>query len=461
MQAIILSGGIGSRLWPISSKTKPKPFIKMVDKQSLLQKAFARANNLKQIKGIITVANQAFFSDIKNEYSQINSLLPHHFILEPFGKNTTAAIASAALLTRELHGPNELMLILPADHLITNLNAFSNAVEQAKNLALKGKIVTFGIKPTAPVSSYGYLEYEDNKVKRFVEKPSVEMAKHYIKCGNFLWNSGIFCFTAESILQEMSTHCPLILDRVQASVQKSKRSDGKKIELDQELFNQTPEESIDYAVMEKSKNLAVIPCDIGWKDIGTWESLSSEGVVDSDGNQVKGKAALHNVSDCYIENNGQLIGAVGVKNLAIIGTKNGVLVTNKQNSDEVRNIYSQIHDDFSDEQIFPWGKIKSIQESDDIKIDQIEVNPRASFALSDDFHYSANWMITKGVALFSINGFLNRVAAKESKYIMMTDSAFLTNMKNEPLVIITVRLSEPLMKNYQIFAGENSKISNE
>lgn len=458
MQAIILSGGVGSRLWPISSKTRPKPFIQMEDGQSLLQKAFARANYLKLVTGITTVTNQAFFSDIKNEYLQINSQLTNHFILEPFGKNTAAAIASAALLTKELNGPDELMLTLPADHLITDLSAFSSAVEQAANLALEGKIVTFGIKPNIPSTSYGYLEHEGSRVKKFIEKPSIEMAKQYIQSGNFLWNSGIFCFSAASILEEMRIHCPIILDRVEDSMKKSNRSDGGKIELEEESFFQTPAESIDYAVMEKSKNLAIIPCDIGWKDIGTWESLSSEGAVDSDGNQVKGKAALHNVSDCYIENNGQLIGAVGVKNLAIIGTKKGVLVTSKQNSDEVRNIYSQIYDNFSDERIFPWGKIKSIQESDDIKIDQIEVNPRASFALADDFHYSANWMVTKGTALFSINGFLNKIPAKESKYIMVTDSAFLTNMKNEPLVIITVRLSEPLMKNYQIFAEENSKI---
>lgn len=458
MQAIILSGGVGSRLWPISSKTQPKPFIKMEDGQSLLQKAFARANHLKQITGVITVANQALFSDIKNEYLQINSRLTNHFILEPFGRNTTAAITSAALLTKELRGPDELMLTLPADHLITDLNAFSNAVEQATHLALEGKIVTFGIKPSRPATSYGYLEYEGTRVKKFIEKPNLEMAEQYIKCGDFLWNSGIFCFSAASILEEMRTHCPLVLEKVEASMKKSKRSDGGKIELDEKSFFQTPEESIDYAVMEKSKNIAVIPCDIGWKDIGTWESLSSEGAVDSDGNQIKGKAALHNVSDCYIENNGQLIGAVGVKNLAIIGTKNGVLVTSKQNSEQVRNIYSQIYSELSQEKLFPWGKIKSIQESDDIKIDQIEVNPRASFALADDFYYSANWMVTKGTALFSINGFLNKVPAKESKYIMVTDSAFLTNMKNEPLVIITVRLSEPLMKNYQIFAEETSKI---
>lgn len=466
MQAIILSGGVGSRLWPVSSAVCPKPFIKMEDGQSLLQKAFLRAINLKNVSGLITVANRDFLSSIKNEYTKIGNDLKRegiksHFILEPFGKNTAAAIASSALLVEECYGRDEVMLILPADHLISNQLAFEAAVEEAKILAFGGKIVAFGIKPDNPVVSYGYIEYEGNEVKRFIEKPNLELAQEYIKKDGFLWNSGMFCFTAGSILREMSIHSPLILDKVRHSMVSGSHINNMEIKLDSDAFNLVPEESIDYAVMEKSTNLAVVPCDIGWKDVGTWESLSRETSVDASGNRVKGRATLYNVSDCYIENNGQLLGVVGVKNLAIIGTKNGVLVTNKQNSDEVRNIYSQIRDDVSDEKNFSWGKIKRIQESQDIKIDQIEVNSRGSVDLTKDFQYSANWMVAKGVAQFSVNGVLFNVAAKESRNVMMTDAAFLTNIGDDTLVIITVRLSEYLFKNYQMFSEENNRVSNE
>jgi mannose-1-phosphate guanylyltransferase len=466
MRAIILSGGVGSRLWPVSSEVRPKPFIKMEDGQSLLQKAFLRAVNLDNVTEIITVANRNFLSSIKNEYAQIDDSLGRNsadlsFILEPFGKNTAAAIASAALLVKESYGPDEVMLVLPADHLVADQEAFREAVKKAKILALDGKIVTFGVKPDNPVVSYGYIECEGSTVKRFIEKPNLELAEEYVKKEEFLWNSGIFCFTAGSMLCEMDKYSPLILDKVHHAIKQGKRLNETEIELDDIAFSLVPEESIDYAVMEKSKALAVVSCDIGWKDIGTWESLSREVSVDSSGNRVKGKATLYNVSDCYIENNGQLMGIVGVKNLAIIGTKNGVLVTNKQNSDEVRNIYSQIRDNVCEEKIFSWGKIKCIQESHDIKIDQIEVKPRASIDLAKDFKYSANWMVVKGVALFSVDGLIFKVAARESKHVTITDSVFLTNVRNEYLVVVTVRLSEHLLRNYQTFSEENKRVSNE
>ncbi|MDP5020939.1 MAG: mannose-1-phosphate guanylyltransferase, partial [Rickettsiaceae bacterium] len=222
MQAVVLSGGVGSRLWPISSKICPKPFLVLEDGQSLLQKAYLRAVNLDLVTDIITVANQDLFSRIQDEYSRVERLVTHpitsRFILEPFGRNTASAISAAALQIEEYYGPDEVMLVLPADHLILDQGRFGDAVHRAQKLALDGELVTFGIKPNSPETGYGYIEYHGNKVERFVEKPSLELAQEYLQKGNFLWNSGIFCFTAGSILREMARYCPVILDNVRCAL---------------------------------------------------------------------------------------------------------------------------------------------------------------------------------------------------------------------------------------------------
>lgn len=464
MQAVILAGGVGSRLWPVSNKTRPKPFIKMDDGQSLLQKVFLRAANCSLVTNIITVANYDLISQIQEEYSGVENALKKpitsHFILEPYGKNTAAAIASAALVVQEYYGPNEMMLMLPADHLISDQSAFEEAVIKAKSLASNGAIVTFGIKPDRPEVGYGYIEHDGNSVKCFVEKPSLQLAQEYIARGDFLWNSGMFCFTAGSILQEMEKHCPAILNQVRHSMCLVKGKQPIKIELDSVSFNLVPKESIDYAVIEKSDKIKVIPCDIGWQDIGTWSALSKLSTVDSCGNRVQGKATLHNVSDCYIENNGALLGVVGVKNLAIISTKNGFLVTSKQNSEEVRNIYSQLQNNISDIQEFFWGRVEEMQENQNIKMHRIEVNPAASIDISKYFPHSANWIVAQGCAQFFVNNQLSNLSINESQYIQMGRLARLTNIGDTLLTIITIQLDDYLSQNGIMSSIEIGKVSN-
>jgi len=464
MQAVVLSGGVGSRLWPISSKIRPKPFLVLEDGQSLLQKAFIRAANIDLVTDIITVTNHDFFSQVRDEYSRVSSLVKKpiisQFILEPFGKNTAAAIAAAALQIDEYYGPDEVMLVLPADHLILDKERFEDAVRKAQKLALDGELVTFGIKPDSPETGYGYIEHHGNKVERFVEKPSLELAQEYLQNGKYLWNSGIFCFTVGSILREMALYCPLILDNVGCSMHLSNRTDNRKVELNSLAFSLVPEESIDYAVMEKSARIAVIPCDIGWKDIGTWDSFSKLAPEDSDGNRIKGNATLHDVSNCYIENNGQLVGVVGVKNLAIISTKNGLLVTNKQNSEAVRNIYSQLYDHVNNDQNFPWGKVLILQKDQLIKLNQVEINPGATVEIAKHFQYAANWMVTRGIAKFLVNNQQIILSKNESKYIPQGDVESIINIGNEPLVIITVQLDDYLAKNDIVTSIEIDKASN-
>jgi len=289
----ILCGGAGSRLWPVSREMHPKPFIRLADGQSLLQKAWIRGAALNDVLEVLTVTNRELFFKTEDEYREVAgigpSIVTNSFILEPFGRNTAPAIAAAALYVHEIHGSDALMLVLAADHLIADQEAFSQAVGRATQLAQQGKLVTFGIQPETPETGYGYIEAEGNKVRRFVEKPSLGKAQENLASGRYLWNSGMFCFSAGVMLREMEQHCPTILSAARECMAKSRRAEGKgfaQVELTPETFDLIPSESIDYAVMEKSANVAVVPCSIGWSDIGSWNALGDLTVSDEKVNRI-------------------------------------------------------------------------------------------------------------------------------------------------------------------------------
>jgi len=320
---VILSGGAGSRLWPVSREQNPKPFIRpVVNGPSLLQGSFLRGLSLEGVKNLITVTNSHFLHRTREEFAELQvSDAFVSYILEPFGRNTAPAIAAAAIQAITEHGSEAVLLVLAADHLITETEAFQNAVSQAMELAQAGKLVTFGIQPHAPETGYGYIEAEGNKVIRFVEKPSFESAKEYLNSGKFLWNSGIFCFKATTLLAEMSEHCPDVLAAIQkcmtgAKVENTEVSNN--IWLDGIDFNHVPDISIDYAVMEKSSQVAVIPCDIGWSDIGSWLALADLQLADENGNQIQGDVTHHNTRNCIIQSPDRLIGTVGIDNLTVV-----------------------------------------------------------------------------------------------------------------------------------------------
>ncbi|MCC7006118.1 MAG: mannose-1-phosphate guanylyltransferase, partial [Ottowia sp.] len=320
----ILCGGAGSRLWPVSRERHPKPFIRLADGQSLLQKAFLRGAALAHAKEILTVTNRELFFKTEDEFREVNSTgLATSFILEPFGRNTAAAIAAAALHVVKAHGKDTIMLILAADHLIADQEAFAKAVTQATTLAQQGKLVTFGIQPNAPETGYGYIEADGNTVLRFVEKPSLETAQAYVDSGRFLWNSGMFCFQANAILQAMEKYCPDILAATTACVEQSRLAKGKgftHLDLDANSFAQIPDNSIDYSVMEQSDQVAVVPCAIGWSDIGSWSALGELSSPDAQGNRIDGQALLHDVTNCYIQSGKRVVGAIGLDNLIIVDT---------------------------------------------------------------------------------------------------------------------------------------------
>lgn len=450
---VILCGGAGSRLWPVSREMHPKPFIRLSDGQSFLQKAFLRGAQLPDVAEILTVTNREIFFKTEDEYREVNtSRLPTSFLLEPFGRNTAAAVAAATLHVAAKQ-PDAILLVLAADHLIADPSAFAEAVGEARQLAKQGSLVTFGIKPDAPETGYGYIEAEGNRVLRFVEKPDAATAATYLETGRFYWNSGMFCFKASIMLEEMRQHCAGLLDAVQACLAQSRCADGKgfiQCELAPELFEKVPEDSIDYAVMEKSSRVAVVPCNIGWSDIGSWSALGDLSTPDANGNRVEGEALLHDVGNCFIRSNERLVGAVGVRDLIIIDTPDALLVADKSRDQDVKHLYNQLK--ASDHEAHklhrtvhrPWGDYTVLEEGDRYKIKRIVVKPGASLSLQMHHHRSEHWIVVSGMAKV-INGESEKlVATNESTYIPAGHPHRLNNPGVLDLVMIEVQSGEYL-----------------
>ncbi|GAA0574176.1 mannose-1-phosphate guanylyltransferase/mannose-6-phosphate isomerase [Caenispirillum bisanense] len=450
---VILCGGAGSRLWPVSREAHPKPFIRLNDGQSLLQKAFLRAAQLPGVTGVLTVTNRDFFFKTADEFREVNAgRLPLSYLLEPIGRNTAAAVAAATLHVAESN-PDAILLVLPADHLIADQAAFAAAVAQAVDLAKAGSLVTFGIQPTAPETGYGYIEADGPRVKRFVEKPDRQTAQHYLQSGNFYWNSGMFCFAAQTMLDEMGAYCPVILDRVRASLAQSHTAQGgdfSQRELDVANFALVPEDSIDYAVMEKTARAAVVPCDIGWSDIGSWTSLGDLNEADARGNRVEGEALLKDTENCYIRSEERLIGAVGVRDLIIVDTPDALLVAAKDRAQDVKHLYGELkargHEAHKLHRTVhrPWGSYTVLEEGDRYKIKRIVVKPGASLSLQMHHHRSEHWIVVKGMAKV-VNGEQEiLVATNESTYIPAGHRHRVSNPGVLDLVMIEVQSGEYL-----------------
>ncbi|RTK92043.1 MAG: mannose-1-phosphate guanylyltransferase/mannose-6-phosphate isomerase [Rickettsiales bacterium] len=346
MHAVILAGGKGARLWPVSTEKTPKFLIKLQNGKNLLQKTFQRISKIDSIKNIVTVTNNNYFLQIKEHYSAINKHINSEYIIEPSGKDTAAAILSSVMYIGKHYGLDEMVLVVPTDHIIHKHKAFNDAVSRATILAKSGKIITFGINPTYAEENYGYIEYKQNKVLSFKEKPTKEIAKKYLKSGNYLWNSGMLCFSVRTFLDEMKKYCPNIFQIVQGALDSSEymgKINYREVHLNEIIWQEAQTISIDYALLEKTKKIAVIPCDIEWSDMGNWNSISKSAPTDINGNNIKGNAIAYNVSNCYIESHGKFIAAVGVKNLAIIETENGLLIVDKRNAADVKKISSMIN----------------------------------------------------------------------------------------------------------------------
>ena len=450
----ILCGGAGSRLWPVSRELHPKPFIRLADGQSLLHKAFLRGAALPGADTILTVTNRELYFKTKDEYEEVNAKrLATSYILEPFGRGTAAAVACAALHAASAHGEDAVMLVLPADHLINDQSAFSHAVTQAVRLARDGKLVTFGIRPSSAETGYGYIEAQGNDVIRFVEKPTRDAAKGYLESGRFYWNSGMFCFTAKAALAEMRAHCPEIVAAVERCIARSKATKGEglaQLELDAETFAAVPDNSIDYALFEKSKHVAVVPCSIGWSDIGSWTAIGELAKADANRNRIEGQAFLHDVSGCYIRGAKRVVGAVGVENLVIIDTPDALLVASRDRVQDVRQVYMQLkardHEAHKLHRTVhrPWGTYTVLEEGPGFKIKRIEVKPGASLSLQQHRHRSEHWVVVSGTAKV-VNGEREfAVHTNESTFIPAGNKHRLENPTTAELVMIEVQSGDYL-----------------
>lgn len=446
---VILSGGAGTRLWPVSREQHPKPFIRLADGQSLLQKSFLRAKGLPDVVEVLTVTNRDLFFKTADEYRETGDIpMPLGFILESEGRNTAPAIAAAALTIHQTYGPKAVMLFLTADHLIADVAAFTEAVQTAVQLAETGKVTTFGIQPEGPETGYGYIESEGHTVKRFVEKPDFKTAQEYVASGKYLWNSGMFCMTAETAMAELKRYAPSVLAAVEKSLQVSRRLEGVgqyQIDLDPATFKQADSISIDYALMEKTTHAAIVACNIGWSDIGSWNALGDLIPQDANGNSLEGETYLHDVTNTFIQASGRLIAAVGVDNLIVIDTPDALLVAHKDRSQDVKQIAGQLkkigHEAYKLHRTVhrPWGTYTVLEEGTNFKMKRIVVKPGASLSLQMHYHRSEHWIVVDGMAKV-VNGEQDLlIATNESTFIPAGHRHRLENPGKIDLVLIEVQ----------------------
>lgn len=456
---VIISGGSGARLWPVSREGHPKPFMRLGDGQTLLEKAYRRASKLSSVaeigvsKTVITVTNRDYYFQSRDELKRAGA--NGTFLLEPVGRNTAAAIAIAAYKIREKFGPKAIMLVMSADHLILDDVAFSEAITKAVVLANEEHnfLVTLGILPSSPEVGFGYLKAGDKvgdgfSVAAYVEKPDLLTAKKYIESGNYFWNSGIFCFSAGQFLSQLTLHAPNInsaSEKCWQSINEEARSDESYLELPEDLFSQIPNISIDYAIMEKSACVAVVPVDMGWSDVGSWSAVRDLISPDKQSNRATGHTIFINSNNTFVQSDSRLVAAVGLENVMIIDTPDALLVANPEHAQDVKQVVDILkksnHEAFKLHKTVcrPWGTYTVLQDSAGFKIKRIEVRPGAKLSLQSHEHRSEHWIVVHGEAEV-VNG-SQKLCLKENESTYIPAGALhrLENNGNQTLTIIEVQ----------------------
>ncbi len=398
---VILCGGSGTRLWPISRKLYPKQFISLVNDNTLFQDTILRLP--KEVANPIIICNEDYRFLAAEQLRQINKD-SYDIILEPVGKNTAPAIALAALST----GNDSLILVLPADHVIKDEEYFNKLVLEAIPLAESGKLVTFGVVPTEVHTGYGYIKGGRKidaglVVDQFIEKPSTKNAKQYFESGEYYWNSGIFLFNSSRYLEELNKFRPNIYEACKNSM-RGKKTDFNFLRVDEESFKECPNESVDYAVMENTADAVVIPMDVGWSDVGSWSSLWDITNKDKNGNVIQGDVITLNSNNSFIKSDDKMVAAIGVDNLVIAATKDVVMIANKDNAHNVNMIARQLKDDKRNEwethrEVYrPWGKYDLVDFGDCYQVKKITVKPDATLSLQKHQHRAEHWIVVTGTA---------------------------------------------------------------
>ena len=455
---VILSGGAGTRLWPVSRSAYPKPFMRMADGQSLLYKTLDRALRAAAGGPVLTMTGRDYYFLTHDEYAHHPSVDGQRppFLLEQRGRNTAPAIALAAMYTMEHLGADAALLVLPADHLIGDTDAFAADARRAHALAQEGWLVTFGIKPASPETGFGYIRMGaalargGREIAAFVEKPDRATAEKYLASGDYAWNSGMFCFRADTLLETMQATCPDVLAAARACYA-AVQGHASPVEFDKDVFAALPDISFDYAVMERAARRAVVPASFDWSDIGSWKAVSeieSGAAPDADGNRVQGMAVVIDSENCFIQGGKRLIAAVGVKDLVIVDTADAVLVADRERAQQVKQVVEQLRaNDHAAARIHqtvhrPWGSFTVLEDEADCKVKRLTVKPGQVLSLQLHHRRSEHWTVVDGTAKVRVGDREFLLQRNESTFIPMETLHRLQNPTDRDIHLIEVQCGD-------------------
>ena len=462
---VILSGGAGTRLWPLSRETAPKPFMPLPDGETLLAKTAHRATSLAGVTGLVTVTNRDYYFRTKDVYAGLGSSEPRDaaYLLEPFGRNTAPAVALAAMFVQARHGDDAVMLVLAADHLIRDERAFGAAVSIAEGQARTGRLVTFGITPTHPETGYGYIECGSAvadrafAATRFVEKPPLERARLYLTAGNYAWNSGMFAFTPKAILDAFARYAPAVLEAMRPvwQVLSAKAGDAM-LEIDAALFAAAPDISIDFAVMERAAadgNVVVVRGEFDWSDVGSWQAIAELSAADAQGNRGSGERVAIDTRGTFIHSEDRIVATIGVDNLVIVDTRDAVLVAHKDHLQRVKDVVTELkargHDSYKLHKtiVRPWGSYTVLEEGPGFKMKRIEVKPGGSLSLQLHKRRSEHWVVVRGTARVTCGERVYDVPEGESTFVPVGTRHRLENCGTDMLAIIEVACGDDIQED--------------
>lgn len=441
MLNLILCGGAGTRLWPISRSLMPKQFVRIFDGESLFQKTVIRNQGTCKSQYVVSNTDQYFLA--LDQLAAVGASAGAQFMLEPMGRNTAPAIALACMTIP----PETIVLVSPSDHLVKDAASYAKVLARAKELAEQGNLVTFGIKPDAPETGFGYIESKGEDVVRFVEKPSLEKAKEYLASGNFYWNSGMFCFQAGVFLEELKQFSPDIFAASSACIEKADR-EGHVIRPRAEDMAQIPSNSIDYAVMEKSSKVKVVPSDIAWSDLGSFDALYHELPQDEFGNTSSQQHISVDSHNNLILSRHRQVATIDLENMLVVDTPDALLVAPRSSSQKVKQVVDALKAKGSDlihtpqTVARPWGAYTVLMDMEKAKLKKIVVKPGERLSLQKHMHRSEHWVVLSGMATVTVGANVFNVRPNESTYIPAGEIHRLENQGKMDLVIVEVQVGE-------------------
>lgn len=450
---VILCGGSGTRLWPLSREKAPKQFHALIGEETLLINTLSRAQECSgcNTSDIISVTADSIKKETIHQLADFDPATITHLISEPCARNTAAAIAYTALYAQKHFGKDAILWIMPADHYVEDQQTLKDAVARAAKLAEENYIVTFGMTPTRPDTGYGYIKVGSNivnhnfiqSIDQFVEKPNMETAQEYLDAGNYVWNSGMFIGSVETFIHNFKTHCNELMMPMERAFKESPMALN-------ELYGSLPAIPFDVAIMEKTQKGAVIPCDIGWSDVGSWNSVYDLEAKDKNGNVIDGKVSAVNTENCMIKSKSMLIATMGVRDLIIIENQDSILIADRNSMDSLKTLVGALRKTKTPEAICPpeesrpWGKFKVLSESNGYKIKELMVKSGGILSLQMHHHRCEFWTVISGEATVTIDGQQKKLKAQESAYIPLKASHRLENKRTEPLIMVEVQCGDYL-----------------